>query len=117
MAAELSLEALRDEIDKIDEVHRPAARQPGALRLRHRPLEARDWAGRSTSPRARPRVIAHVRAVNESLGGPLDGDAVARFYERVMDEARRIQRIEARERQRPNSEQRRTRTKQKEAES
>ena len=34
-------------------------------------------------------------AVNEALDGPLDGDAVARLYERVMDEARRIQRIEA----------------------
>ena len=40
-------------------------------------------------------VIAHVRQVNESLGGPLDGDAVARLYERIMDEARRIQRLEA----------------------
>ena len=40
-------------------------------------------------------VIAHVRQVNDALGGPLDGDAVARLYERIMDEARRIQRIEA----------------------
>ena len=36
-----------------------------------------------------------MREVNEGLGGPLDGDAVARLYERIMDEARRIQRIEA----------------------
>jgi hypothetical protein len=36
-----------------------------------------------------------VRQVNEALGGPLDGDAVARLYERIMDEARRIQRLEA----------------------
>ena len=40
-------------------------------------------------------MIAHVRQVNEALGGPLDGDAVARLYERIMDEARRIQRLEA----------------------
>ena len=33
--------------------------------------------------------------MNEALGGPLDGDAIARLYERIMDEARRIQRIEA----------------------
>ena len=39
--------------------------------------------------------IAHVRQVNEALGGPLYGDAVARLYERIMDEARRIQRLEA----------------------
>ena len=29
------------------------------------------------------------------LGGPLDEHAIVRFYERIMDEARRIQRIEA----------------------
>ena len=40
-------------------------------------------------------MIAHVRQVNATLGGPLDGDAIARLYERIMDEARRIQRIEA----------------------
>ena len=40
-------------------------------------------------------MIAHVRQVNDALGGPLDGDAVARLYERIMDEARRIQRLEA----------------------
>ena len=40
-------------------------------------------------------MIAHVREVNTALDGPLDGDAVARLYERVIDEARRIQRIES----------------------
>ena len=35
------------------------------------------------------------QAVNEALGGPLDGDGIARLYERIMDEARRIQRLEA----------------------
>ncbi len=39
--------------------------------------------------------MAHVKQVNAMLGGPLDEDAIARLYERVMDEARRIQRIEA----------------------
>ena len=46
-------------------------------------------------PAREAAVIAHVRQVNEALGGPLDGDAVARLYERIMDEARRIQRLEA----------------------
>ena len=40
-------------------------------------------------------VIAHVRRINESLNGPLDGEVIARFYERIIDEMRRIQRIEA----------------------
>ena len=36
-----------------------------------------------------------VREVNQALGGPLDDEAIARLFERVIDEARRIQRIEA----------------------
>jgi chorismate mutase len=46
-------------------------------------------------PQREAAVLAHVRQVNESLGGPLSGDVIARFYERIMDEMRRIQRIEA----------------------
>lgn len=94
MAAELSLDALRDEIDKIDEV---------IVRLLDRRARCAYAIGRIKSEQGRAiyepareaSVVAHVRAVNESLGGPLDGDAVARLYERIMDEARRIQRLEA----------------------
>jgi hypothetical protein len=51
-------------------------------------------------------VMAHVKAVNASLGGPLTDDAIERLYERVMDEARRIQRLEfeRRNRQEPETE-------------
>ena len=31
--------------------------------------------------------MAHVKAVNASLEGPLTDDAIARLYERIMDEA------------------------------
>lgn len=93
MAAELSIEALRDEIDKIDEV---------IVRLLDRRARCAYAIGRVKfelglhvyEPAREAAVMAHVREVNASLGGPLDGDAVARLYERVMDEARRIQRIE-----------------------
>ena len=94
MAAELNLEALRDEIDKIDEV---------IVRLLDSRARCAYSVGRLKHALGRPvyepareaAVIAHVRQVNEGLGGPLDGDAVARLYERIMDEARRIQRLEA----------------------
>ena len=94
MAAELSLEQLRDEIDKLDEVIvrllDSRARCAYAVgRLKHqlgRPIY---------EPSREAAVIAHVRTVNDALGGPLDGDAIARLYERIMDEARRIQRLEA----------------------
>ena len=35
-------------------------------------------------------VLQHVRGVN---GGPLDGDAIARLFERIIDEARRLERV------------------------
>lgn len=94
MASELNLAALRDEIDKIDEVIvrllDSRARVAYTIgRIKH------EMGSPIYEPSREKAVIAHVRAVNESLGGPLDGDAVARLYERVMDEARRIQRIEA----------------------
>ena len=94
MAADLSLDALREEIDKIDEVIvrllDSRARCAYAIgRLKHQMGKA------VYEPQREAAVIAHVRQVNEALGGPLDGDAVARLYERIMDEARRIQRIEA----------------------
>ena len=94
MAADLSLEALREEIDKIDEV---------IVRLLDSRARCAYTVGRLKHELGKPiyepareaAVIAHVRKVNESLGGPLDGDVIARFYERIMDEMRRIQRIEA----------------------
>jgi chorismate mutase len=35
-------------------------------------------------------VLLHVRGVNP---GPLDADAIARLFERIIDEARRLERI------------------------
>jgi hypothetical protein len=36
-----------------------------------------------------------VKELNIKLAGPLDEHAIGRLYERIMDEARRIQRLEA----------------------
>ena len=94
MAAELSLEALREEIDKIDEV---------IVRLLDRRARCAYAIGRIKheqglgiyEPTREATVMGHVKAVNASLGGPLGADAIERLYERVMDEARRIQRLES----------------------
>jgi chorismate mutase len=94
MAAELSLEALREEIDKIDEV---------IVRLLDRRARCAYAIGRLKKemgatiyePQREAAVIAHIKQVNEALEGPLDQGAIVRLYERIMDEARRIQRIEA----------------------
>jgi chorismate mutase len=93
MAAELSLEALRDEIDKIDDV---------IVRLLDRRARCafaigrikRDQGLHIYEPAREAAVMAHVKDLNAALGGPLDADAIGRLYERIMDEARRIQRIE-----------------------
>src|SRR5687768_33064 len=94
MAAELSLEALREEIDKIDEV---------IVRLLDRRARCayaigrikREQGANIYEPQREAAVMAHIKTLNAQLGGPLDEPAICRLYERIMDEARRIQRIEA----------------------
>jgi chorismate mutase len=94
MAEELSLESLRDEIDKLDEV---------LVRLLDRRARCAFAIGRVKQaqglhiyePGREQAVMAHVKAVNASLAGPLTDEAIERLYERVMDEARRIQRLES----------------------
>ena len=94
MAEELSLESLRDEIDKIDEV---------IVRLLDRRARCAYAIGRVKKenglpiyePQREASVIARVKELNIKLGGPLDEHAIGRLYERIIDEARRIQRLEA----------------------
>jgi chorismate mutase len=94
MAEELSLEALREEIDKIDEV---------IVRLLDRRARCAYAIGRIKKeagatiyePQREAAVMAHIKDVNAMLGGPLEEGAIVRLYERIIDEARRIQRIEA----------------------
>ena len=40
-------------------------------------------------------VLAHVRTHGKTTGSPLEGDAIARVFERIIDEARRIERATA----------------------
>jgi len=47
-------------------------------------------------PAREAEVLANVRAANE---GPLDDEAIARLFERVIDEARRLERLSAAKRQ------------------
>jgi chorismate mutase len=94
MAEELSLQSLREEIDGIDDV---------IVRLLDRRARCAYAIGRIKreqglpiyEPQREAAVIARVKELNIKLGGPLDEHAIARLYERIMDEARRIQRIEA----------------------
>ena len=70
MAAELSLEALRDEIDRLDEVIvRLLDRRARCAYAIGRLKRSRAWA--IYEPAREAAVMAHVRAVNAGLEGPL----------------------------------------------
>jgi chorismate mutase len=83
------MDALRDEIDRLDEVlvrllnaRAGCALKIGALKKR---LEMEIY-----QPSREEAVLRHVREVNP---GPLDSDAIARLFERIIDEARRLERV------------------------
>jgi chorismate mutase len=83
--------ALRAQIDVIDEqlvvllnARAAHARAIGRLKEQaHEPVY---------QPAREAEVLAHVRSVNR---GPLDDGAVTRLFERVIDEARRLERMAA----------------------
>ncbi|MXY24601.1 MAG: chorismate mutase [Acidobacteria bacterium] len=92
-----SLDAFRGQIDRLDaEIVRllnaraTCANEIGWLKGRVG-MEIYD-------PAREKAVLQHVRQTNP---GPLDGDAVARVFERIIDESRRMERLttEGRERQ------------------
>jgi chorismate mutase len=83
------IDALRDEIDRLDEqlVFLLNARARCALVIgelkKHLQMEI-------YQPAREEAVLKHVRGVNQ---GPLDADAIARLFERIIDEARRLERV------------------------
>lgn len=81
--------ALRDEIDALDEqlVALLNARARCALEIGEikRVLQMEIY-----QPDRERAVLQHVRSVNS---GPLDGEAIARLFERIIDEARRLERV------------------------
>jgi chorismate mutase len=83
------IEALRDEIDRLDEqlVFLLNARARCALVIGQlkKQLQLEIY-----QPAREEAVLKHVRRVN---AGPLDADAIARLFERIIDEARRLERI------------------------
>ncbi len=82
---------LRDEIDRIDAqlvalLNERAGHALEIGRLK-RMLDMEIY-----QPAREEAVLRHVRGVNP---GPLDADAVARLFERIIDEARRLERVVA----------------------
>ena len=83
------LDELRREIDAIDEqlVRLLSDRAECALRIGHE----KKLAGMDVyQPSRETEVLGHVQRINM---GPLDDAAMKRLFERIIDEARRLERI------------------------
>lgn len=84
-----TLDELRDDIDRVDEV---------LVRLLNERARVACEIGRLKKelgvdvyqPEREKQVLAHVRSV--AAEGPLGSDAIARLFERIIDEARRLER-------------------------
>lgn len=84
-----SLDDLRQDIDRVDEV---------LVRLLNERARVACEIGRIKKelgieiyqPEREKQVIAHVRGI--ACEGPLGPDAIARLFERIIDEARRLER-------------------------
>jgi chorismate mutase-like protein len=84
-----TLDELRDDIDRVDEV---------LVRLLNERARVACEIGRIKhetgiavyQPEREQQVLAHVRSV--AVEGPLGADAIARLFERIIDEARRLER-------------------------
>jgi chorismate mutase-like protein len=84
-----TLDDLRDDIDRVDEV---------LVRLLNERARVACEIGRIKKengievyqPEREKQVLAHVRSV--ACEGPLGPDAIARLFERIIDEARRLER-------------------------
>jgi chorismate mutase-like protein len=84
-----TLDDLRNDIDRVDEV---------LVRLLNERARVACEIGRMKKelgievyqPEREKQVLAHVRSI--AAEGPLGADAIARLFERIIDEARRLER-------------------------
>jgi chorismate mutase len=86
----MTLEGLRQQVDALDEqiVHLLNERAACALAIgrikRERELPM-------YQPEREAEVLRHVRAASVARGGPLGEAAIARLFERIIDEARGLE--------------------------
>lgn len=87
-AAQLAIEVARQEIDEVDlEIVRLLGRRAAAVQ---RIGGAKQTLGEPVyQPDREERIFSRVLAANE---GPLDDGAIRRLFERILDEARRLER-------------------------
>jgi chorismate mutase len=90
----MTIDELRERIDQLDEklVELLTERANCALRigqLKH------DLGLEVYQPDREAQVLHHVQAHGRHTGSPLGSDAIVRVFERIIDEARRIERATA----------------------
>src|SRR5690349_998167 len=84
-----TLEELREDIDRIDEVLVRLLNERARVACEVGKLK-KDLGVAVYQPDREKDVIRHVRGV--AVEGPLGADAIARLFERIIDEARRLER-------------------------
>lgn len=84
-----TLDELRDDIDRVDEVIVRLLNERARVAVEIGHLK-KDLKVPIYQPDREKQVLAHVRSVASE--GPLGPDAIARLFERIIDEARRLER-------------------------
>lgn len=93
-SAAVTIDELRQRIDDLDErlVELLNERARCALRIG----EIKQELGLQIyQPERESQVLGHVRAHGAAIGGPLGPEALTRLFERIIDEARRLERESA----------------------
>ena len=84
-----SLDELREDIDRVDEVLVRLLNERARVACEIGKLK-KDLGVDIYQPDREKQVLAHVRGI--AAEGPLGSDAIARLFERIIDEARRLER-------------------------
>ena len=84
-----TLDQLRDDIDRVDEVLVRLLNERARVACEIGKLKKAQGV-ELYQPEREKQVLAHVRGI--AAEGPLGPDAIARLFERIIDEARRLER-------------------------
>src|SRR5205814_3272991 len=84
-----TLDDLRDDIDRVDEVLVRLLNERARVACEIGKIK-KEQGIEVYQPEREKQVLAHVRSVASE--GPLGEDAIARLFERIIDEARRLER-------------------------
>jgi chorismate mutase len=84
-----TLDDLRDDIDRVDEVLVRLLNERARVACEIGRIK-KDLGIEVYQPEREKQVLAHVRSI--AAEGPLGAEAIARLFERIIDEARRLER-------------------------